>query len=334
MNNLQLKKFCFLAFVGHSAFANALIIDQTVSSNYTHQVNFTYESGSLGPQSSIEPDWYNSHYYKTKDELAAGSANTAVLANLAGNSFLYSYGQTGWKVREWYQPETTYESIPAFSYFSSSQLTRSAVITNDTGARVQLDLNYLLASGAIGFYLPELIDDEFAYANFYFDLSVNSHSIWSSGGSMYVDASYPSIFDPQLSTFGGELHGNLSTWSHLSGEHFDTPMNFWSYNWNGQHGNLSLGELAPGESLEVAYRYFTGVGGRVTHCVPTADPVDLFVGCADLLAFAHLGSAYGSEVAPLDETTIRAVAIPEPSSLALMVVAFGLWIRRMTVKAK
>ncbi len=334
MSNIKLRHLCLLASIGQSALANALIIDQSVSASYSHQVNFTYESGALGPQSSIEPDWYNSHTYKTKDESAALNATTAVQANLAGNSFLHSYGQTSWKTREWYQPEITYEPIPTVNYFSSSQLTRSAVITNDTNNNLRLDLNYLLASGAIGFYLPEMIDDEFAYASFYFDLSVNNNSIWSSGGSMYVDSNYPSIFEPHLSTFGAELNGGVSAWSHLSGEHYDTPMNFWSYNWNSQFGNLNLGELAPGESLEVAYRYVNSVSGRVTHCVPTADPVDILVGCADVLAFAHLGSAYGSEVAPLDDSTIRAVAVPEPSSLALLFVVLGMLIRRASAQTK
>jgi hypothetical protein len=318
-------------FIGSvlSSASYALIIDTSVSAYVSHQVN-DHSAQYYVNQSSIElTNGYPSDIGTGTDD-AGGGVNSRIIADNAGSNFIVSSARNGWIESYLDAPENSGDAFQAYSFRNKTEVTRKALITNDSSDDVELTFDYLINGGGMDYYVPDLLSEEYLSLLYSIDIVLNGQSIWFSGGGVLTGERFtaPGVteFIPVIGSI--DLNGSESSWSHYSGVSYDTKMNYWSYSWDEIADTIDLGVVKAGETIELEYRYMTRVSGNIEQCTPVRDSEIPIVGCFDSVASSKIGHGIwgGDNPTLLDHSTIKAHVVDEPASTYLLLAGlFGIF---------
>ncbi len=314
-----------------SSSAHALIIQSSVSAYAQHQVNDTYSEHYLGPQSSFEESYGYPGDFSTGSADASGYVRNRLQVDAEGQNFIVSSVGYNWITEAPFHPDAVDGPFQPFSFSNDLQVNRTAHITNDSAADVHLTFDYLINSGRLEYSLPELTGNEYMSLMFMAGVVVNDHQkSWIVGANAFVGERYKSIFDESFYLLESVIQGSQNTFTTSGDLNSDALINHWRYEWQEQQGQMDLGVLKAGETIKLDYFYRTRVRGFMEHCVPARDSEIPIVGCIDSLGSAQIGYWNDGSSALIDESTVKAVSVPEPSPIYLfMLGVFGIFISRI-----
>lgn len=329
VNNLSVVGI--LSAIIFSSSAHALIINTSVSAYAQHMVNDVYTEHYLGPQNSFE----ESYGYPGDFSMGAGDASGFVRNRLQvdanGQNFIVSSVRNSWITEAPSTGGAVSGSYQPFSFSNDLQVYRTAHITNDSAADVHLTFDYLLNSGRMEYALPELTGNEFLSLMYMAGVVVNDHQkSWIVGANAFIGERYRSSFGDSFYLLESVIHGSQNTFTTGGDLSSDALINHWRYQWEQQQGQMDLGVLKAGETIKLDYFYRTRVRGFIEHCVPTRDSEIPIVGCIDDLGSAQIGYWNDGSSALIDESTVKAVPVPESSPMYLFALSlFGLLVARI-----
>ncbi len=295
-----------------------------------HQVNDVYREYYLGPQSSFEENYGYPGDFGASSADASGSVGNQLQADAKGQNFIVSSAKHSWIYDAPFNPQWESGPFQSFSFSNDLQVNRTAHITNDSSEDVRLTFDYLINAGALEYRLPELTSNEYFSLLFMMDIRLNdTESLWFSGGSALVGERYSNWGFEHFRLLAGNLEGSEYAFTTAGEQSSDGPINHWRYQWQQQQGQMDLGVLKAGESIKLDYFYRTRVRGFMEHCVPTRDTEIAIIGCIDNLGSAQIGYWNDGSSALIDESTVKAVPVLEPSPMYLfMLGVFGIFMAR------
>lgn len=314
-----------------SSSAHALIIQSSVSAYAQHQVNDTYSEHYLGPQSSFEESYGYPGDFSAGADDASGYVRNRLQVDASGQNFIVSSVMNSWIAEAPFNAGAASGPYQSFSFSNDLQVYRTAHITNDTSVDVHLTFDYLINSGRLQYSLPELTGDEFLSLMYMAGVVVNDHQqSWIVGANAFIGERYRSYFGEPFYLLESVIHGRQNAFTTGGDLNSDTLINHWRYEWQQQQGQMDLGVLKAGETIKLDYFYRTRVRGFIEHCVPTRDTEIAIVGCIDNLGSAQIGYWNDGSSALIDESTVKAVPVPEPAPIYLfMLGVFGVFMARI-----
>lgn len=328
----------FFVGLSFSSASHALIIDTSVSAYVSHRVN-DHSAEYYVTQPSIELTYGYPGDIGTGTDDAGGGVNSRIIADDAGNNFIVSSVRNGWIESYLGAPEIDGGEFQAYSFRNKTEVTRKAVITNDSSDNIALSFDYLINGGSMSYYAPDLLSEEYIGMLYSMDIILNGQSIWFSGGAVLTGERFtaPGVTELNYVIGSADLNGTERSWSHMAGLGFDTKMNYWEYSWSQMNGNLDLGTVKAGETIELEYRYITRVSGNIEHCTPQRDSEIPIIGCIDGVATSKIGYGLWGSEGPvlLDHSAIKSYSVGEPSTGYLFLIGlFGFMLNRRKTLVK
>ncbi len=196
---------------------------------YTLDAKTGYQIGPAGSTASNETTATDPANVSAYDGYSGDNNNPNTAGAAAGNDAGWMYSRAGGK---------------GSTYHHYSEIVQNATLTNDAASALDFLYNFTITWGGLtaanyGFTTAE----EYSKAGYLVDIKVNGTSIWNSAFELLTD-----INGTTYSSAGNMLG------SYSAGQQY--------YGWSPVTGQLNLGTLAAGASMQLSYSIRTMVSGN------------------------------------------------------------------------
>lgn len=289
---IQINKLAMaigVTFAVAASSSHALLISSSVDSSVAITLNGATNKVTDSSTSAVNSalDTHPDHYY-----VGAGKAT----GDASGLSAVNAIGT-------WYAQVEQHYALP-FTYAITSNLTHTAVITNNESFAQNIDFSFLINAGEIDHGSSSIYNSSSDYvrSGYIADISVNGSSLWQSAGE-----SQAHLGGFNLALSGASLNGTVGDDTWLNG-----PAG--TYKWGDYASSTSIGFLNPGQSLTLTYsltayvnEHFEQEGYAYTPKASIGDPFG-FNGTPVFAASNFITS-------PADNNSTK---VPEPANTLLL----------------